>query len=121
MLKHHRIDNSSPIHCRIDSSSPTFKLSILALPKSIGSIVALLYFQTKKGDGRTKKGAWVKDPYTLAQISPSTNPSDLWEACPKFNSLDLWEACQNSNPWISGEHVQNSRSRLKSSFCRDHR
>ena len=27
----------------------------------------------------------VKDPYTFAQISPSTNPSDLWEACPKFN------------------------------------
>ena len=27
----------------------------------------------------------VKDPYTLAQISPSTNPLDLWEARSKFN------------------------------------
>ena len=34
----------------------------------------------------------VKDPYTLAQISPSTNPSDLWEAHPNFKSLDLQEA-----------------------------
>ena len=31
----------------------------------------------------------VKDPYTLAQISPSTNPSDLWEARPNFNPSDL--------------------------------
>ena len=34
----------------------------------------------------------VKDPYTLAQISPSTNPLDLWEARPNFKSLDLWKA-----------------------------
>ena len=34
----------------------------------------------------------VKDPYTLAQISPSTNPSDLWEVRPNFKSLDLWKA-----------------------------
>ena len=31
----------------------------------------------------------VKNPYALAQISPSTNPSDLWEAHPNFKSLDL--------------------------------
>ena len=34
----------------------------------------------------------VKDPYTLAQISPSTNPLDLQEACSNFKSLDLQKA-----------------------------
>ena len=42
MLKHHRIDNSSPIPCRIDNISPTFKGSTLVLPKLIGSTIVLL-------------------------------------------------------------------------------
>ena len=65
----------------------------------------------------------VKNPYALAQISPSTNPSDLWEARLNFKSIEplrsmsklqiyqtFGKHVQNSNPWTSGKHVKNSRS-----------
>ena len=65
----------------------------------------------------------VKNPYALAQISPSTNPSDLWEARLNFKSirplrsmskLQIYQTfgkhVQNSNPWTSGKYVQNSIS-----------
>ena len=42
-------------------------------------------------------GTKVKDPCTLAQISPSTNPSNLWEAHPNFKSQDLLKAYPNFN------------------------
>ena len=42
-------------------------------------------------------GTRVKDPYTLAQISHSTNPSDLQEARLNIKSLDLWKACPKFN------------------------
>ena len=39
----HKINLSSPIHCKLDSSFPTFKGSTLVLSKPIGSTFILLY------------------------------------------------------------------------------
>ena len=82
----HRIDLSCPIHCRIDSSSLTFKGSILTLPKSIGSTMALLYFQTKKGDGHTKKAS-----LTLKYSSRNSS-----KHCNMPQTRDIDKVCQIS-------------------------